>query len=262
MKNKTIYLFLFLLFILLEAVSFAGEPLDIESLPSLRMKQYSADPHKKIVVFSAPRTGSSLTYNIFRFLFEKSENISSFHNSFDQNCLVLKTHKFAELELLEDKNVLYIVTIRNPIDAIISNYRISPQKIKNIGEFTKNLMQKHKEYLLFCEQLKESGNTVIFIKYEDFKDDFEVIFQMIQNHFSLVIEDLDKELIQKGYAKENVHFFIEGFSSFKEYLPISGFHGKHVTLDSYTPPKELVYWLNTYLDEIKPVFSKYGYFSD
>ena len=88
---------------------------DVETLPCFRTKQYCMGPYKKIIVFSAPRTGSSLAYNIFRFLFEDESKIFSHHNDFNQNRLVLKTHKFTELARVEEKDVLYIFTIRNPL---------------------------------------------------------------------------------------------------------------------------------------------------
>src|ERR1700722_9694212 len=118
-----------LVFFSINMVCRADEIYDVETLPSLRTKQYSMAPYKKIIVFSAPRTGSSLTYNIFRFLFEDDSKIFSHHNAFSQDRLVLKTHIFSELDLVEEENVLYIFTIRNPLNASISNYRICPRTI-------------------------------------------------------------------------------------------------------------------------------------
>src|SRR6185437_3936462 len=100
-----------------------GEMLNVETLPTLRTQQYSLSSYKKIVVFSAPRTGSSLVYNVFRYLFENQENLFHAHHAFNQSCLVLKTHKPSELGLIEESPVLFVIPIRNPVDAIISNFR-------------------------------------------------------------------------------------------------------------------------------------------
>jgi hypothetical protein len=239
-----------------------GESLNIEMLPTLRTQQYPLGSWRKIVVFSAPRTGSSLIYNTFRYLFEDQSNIFCFHNEFNLNRFVLKTHKFNELNLLKDFKVLFVVTIRNPINSIISNFRICPHKIENIRNFVENKIQMHKDYLRFYEKLKLSGNNVIFLKYEDFENNMECLFELIESHFKLQINEEDKHIVKRGYGKENVSLSIEGFSDFKEWLPISGFHGSHIMTDTYVPPEELIYWLNILIEKVKPEFKKYGYFLD
>lgn len=262
MKNAVSWSRFFLIFTILGMNCYAQEILNIETLPTLRTNQYSTQPYKKIVVFSAPRTGSSLVYNVFRFLFEDETNLSSYHNEFNQDCFVLKTHKFPELDLLSEENVLYIITIRNPIDACVSNYRICPRNIKDVKSFAKKVMHKHRDYLMFCERMKDTGRNVIFIKYEDFEDNLAYLFDFIENHFLISIAEPDKNLIKNGYGKENVFSSIQVLPDFKKSLPVSGFHGKHVTLEKYIPPGNLLYWLNYYLSDVKPVFKKYGYFPD
>ena len=233
--------------------------IDVESLPELRTTQYEIAPYKKIVVFSASRTGSSLVYNICRFLFEKGENFSCFHNEFNQNCLVLKTHIYSELNLIEEKDVLYVVPIRNPIDACISHYRISESRFKETERFARKIMKKQGGYLSFCDTMKNEGKNVVFVKYEDFGGNIDYLLEFFENYFSLSILTEDREMIKKGYAKENIYKAVEEFANFKNALPISGFHGKHVSLEKYTPPERFLEWLNDNLQEIKPIFMKYGY---
>ena len=257
---RRFYLFLWVLIFVSSRDCGAYEIFDIETLPSFRSKQYSLEPYKKVIVFSASRTGSSLVYNVLRFVFESEGNLFCSHNEFNQRCSVLKTHKFSDLNLLEEKNVLYVITVRNPVDAIISNYRICPCVIVNIREFVEELICRHKECLLFAESMQNEGHNVVFIKYEEFEDNLDFIFNFIEDRFLIELADLDKILMSQGYAKENIYFSTKGFSDFKQYLPVSGFHGKHVTLEKYTPPAELLYWLNLYLPDIAPAFKKYGYF--
>jgi hypothetical protein len=252
----------FLIFCFSGGMGYSNEILDVETLPCSRTKQYSLAPYRKIVVFSAPRTGSSLVYNVLRFLFEHETRLSSSHNEFNQDCFVLKTHRFNELEMICEKNVLYVVTIRNPVHAIASNYRISPRPIANVQEFARKLLHKHREYLVFSEAMKEAGGNVVFIKYEDIDDNLDCLFDFIETLFLVPIATADRELMKKGYERGNVYSLTQGFYDFKDYLPLSGFHGKHVTLEKYTPPEELQYWLNHYLPDAKPVFQKYGYFTD
>ena len=78
---------------------------DVETLPRLRTRRYSIEPYQKIVVFSASRTGSSLTYNVLKFLFEKEKNFRHPHNAFDLGCQVLKTHRYVDMESLRENGV-------------------------------------------------------------------------------------------------------------------------------------------------------------
>jgi len=238
----------------------ARETLDIETLPTLRSAQYSVEPYKKIVVLSAPRTGSTLAYNVFRFLFEDETNLSCPHDAFNQNCTVLKTHRIHDLNLLKEKNVLFVVTIRNPINAIVSNYRIWLSPIFKIKDFARVLLYQQRDFLIFYEKLKKNGRNVVIIKYEDFEDNLDFFFDLIENHFSITIDDQAKAIIKEGYDKENIYSSTASFLDFKEYLPISGFHGKHVSLEKQTPPDKLLYWINHYLRGVKPIYKKYGYF--
>src|SRR5690606_9641364 len=104
--------------------SYGSVLLDIEQLPKLRAGKYPLHKYQQIVIYSAPRTGSSLLYNVLRFLFEEDQFLNSPHNYFDAQKVVLKTHKNTDLSTLSKERILYIVPIRNPMNACISNHRI------------------------------------------------------------------------------------------------------------------------------------------
>jgi hypothetical protein len=236
------------------------ENFNIEDLPIYRTGQYSISPYKKIVIFSAPRTGSSLTYNIFRFLFEDNAQIFSRHDSFDANRIVLKTHKISEIDtLLGEPDILYIVTIRNLRDSAISHYRLFQQEICDNQSFAKYLVSKYEEYLSFFKLMEAAKSNIVYFKYEDFVDNIPYFFNVIEDLFSISLSQRDKELIKKGYSKENISSEIQGFSNFSEYLPISGFHGEHITPKFYYPPKDFLQSLDTDLKKLDPLLNQYGY---
>lgn len=237
----------------------ALEMLDVETLPMLRTQQYSMGPHRKVVVFSAPRTGSTLVYNILRFLFEDAENFSRSHNAFSRSNLVLKTHRFNQTKMLRGNNILYIVPIRDPLEASISTYRILPQLPSDLQNWCKWVVRNQADHLVYAEKRKEAGHDVVFIKYEDFEGNLDYLIRFIENYFSLSISDFDKNTMLVGYSKENVYRNIRGLADFREYLPISGFHGKHVVSEKISPPDDVLYWLNQYLQENSSIFKKYGY---
>jgi hypothetical protein len=74
-------------------------------ITTLRTKQYRAGNYKNIVIFSALRTGSSLKYNIFNFLFEKDSDLLTYHKNFYLNYIFFKTHRYDKLELVDKKEL-------------------------------------------------------------------------------------------------------------------------------------------------------------
>lgn len=250
---------LFFLLILVSSPCYAQEVYDVELLPALRTKRYDAGNYKKIVVFSAPRTGSSLVYNICRFLFEDDSKLLAHHNDFSLNRLVLKSHKFSEIKLIKKEKAFYIFTLRNPLTASISNYRICMQKVINDKFLAKEIVQRHYKVLLFSEYIEKKGRSVLKLKYEDFANNLDFIFDTIESHFQISIDPTDKDLMRKSYSKENVYACTKDLKNFKESLPISGFHGQHVGLQEYTPPEVFLYWLQIYLQDTMPLFQRHGY---
>lgn len=232
---------------------------DVESVPALRTQSYPAKDYKHIIIFSAQRTGSSLVYNVFRFLFEDSDKLFARHNNFTSDRVVLKAHTSKKFLSVDPARTLCIFTFRNPWDASISNYRICTRKTIENKAFAQKLINRHASYLLFSEQLQQKGQSLIRLKYEDFVDDLDSLFRCIEEHFNITIDLRDKELMRKSYSKENIKACTKGLKNFSEFLPISGFHGQHVNAERYIPPADFLYWLKVYMKEVSPLFQAYGY---
>jgi len=235
--------------------------LDVEKLPVYRSSQQPS-AFNKIVIFSAPRTGSSLVYNVFRFLFEDDSKLFSPHDVFDLSRKVLKIHRTHEIERLDDENVLYVFTIRNPVGACLSNYRICTREISNVKEFAEEVISRQADTLHCAEKLISKGKYVLFFNYENFTPNLTSFLEQLENQFTLSIPLEDKMLMLEGYSKENIYSCTKKLTNFAEYLPISGFHGDHVSLVKYKSPEEFVYWINYYLESVKPLFQRHGYFQD
>ena len=240
----------------------AQEIYDVETVPTLRTKAYSSEAYKNIVIFSAPRTGSMLIYNIFKFLFEKDSQLLARHDNFNLNRVVLRTHRFAEFNLIDKESTLCIFTFRNPIDACISTFRICTRNPINPQELAYEFINRTCCYFSYIKSKEHEGLQVLKLKYEDSAGNLDLIFDKIEDHFHISIDPKDKELMRLCYSIENIEACIKGLKDFDEFLPISGFHGKHVTLQRYTPPADFLYWLNIYLQEFIPLIQPYGYFLD
>jgi hypothetical protein len=187
-------------------------------------------------------------------------HLFSYHNIFDLNRNVLRTHKFSDLDAVKKENVLYIYTYRNPISASISNFRICTRKITSLKSFAHELANRHINYLKASEKMEAEGKDIQRFRYEDFSDNIEELLDAIERTFHIAIDLKDKELIKEGYSKASIYANTAHLNSFEEYLPISGFHGCHVSADVYDPPEEFLHWLKIYVDKAKPLFQKYGYF--
>jgi hypothetical protein len=250
---------IFILLLLLKSISCqAFQVYDVETMPEHRTQAYSTGPYKRIVIFSAPRTGSSLVYNIFKFLFEKDSCLSDHHYLITDR-VVLKTHRPDQINQIEKNGTLYIFTIRHPFDASKSTYRITTRQILDNKAFAKELVQRQRNCLLISKKMEKDGHRIIRLKYENFVHDLDFIFDSIENIFSLSINPEDKNLMRAGYCKENIYACTQYLKDFDEYLPISGFHGRHVALRKYSPPEDFLYWLNVYLADAMHLFQAYGY---
>lgn len=236
--------------------------IDVETAPTLRTRSYSTGKYKNIVVFSAARTGSSLVYNIFKFLFEDDSTLLVNHIDFDVERVVRKTHSLNRIRSLDKENFLFIFTFRHPLQASISNYRITTDNKKDNKAFAKKLINTQSKYLTFSEEMEKEGLNMIRLKYEDFVDKIDFIFDKIEDYFQISIDPEDKELMRKCYSKENIKACTQHLKVFDEYLPISGFHGSHIKSKKYKPPDEFLYWLRVFMNDFKELFQNYGYFLD
>lgn len=239
--------------------SYAHEVYDVETLPILRTKAYLPGNYKRIVVFSAPRTGSSLIYNVFKFLFEEDSKLSAPHDHFEWDRIVRKTHSFDQINSLDKRDSLCVFTFRHPFYAGISNYRVQSNNEIDYRRLAQGFVSWHYNYLCFSEKMENHGLNILRLKYEEFANNLDALFSRIESYFHFSIDPADKELMRKGYSKANIEACTQDLKDFSVYFPISGFHGQHVGAQGYVPPKEYLLWLKVYSQSVLPLFQKYGY---
>jgi hypothetical protein len=203
---------------------FTEEPMiDLRTFIKERTQQYIFYGAEKIVVNTAPRTGSTLIYNVLRFLFER-DNPQPFSNQ-DEN-LVIKRHDAS----LFDPRYIYVSTIRNPVECCISNYRLRYNETKSLDSHSSlgRSIDSQIAHYNYLDALRKKGLLCLILRYEDFVNDFEPLFRNIENHFGIVIDPKDRALLKKALSKENVNRNIAHMSSFSEYDQYSSFHGAHI----------------------------------
>jgi hypothetical protein len=231
---------------------------DITEAVYKRSQQYSLGGYKKIVVFSPQRTGSTLVFNILRFLFENIEviNQSTWANS-RPDFLVNKTHE----PKLWGKKTIVFCTIRNPVDAIFSFYRVlkGDKPFLDIS-YLNVLVDFYIEYLRNARRQIKMENTVL-LRYEDFERDMGHIFQKVEEALGIQIDLTDKELMKRVLSIENVSLHIQQYQGFDQYDSVTHFHGAHIDQGELTPKEKgfLVEKINIRLQPHKDLLNSLGY---
>jgi hypothetical protein len=233
------------------------EFIDIANCINDRTKQYPLKDYTGIYLLSPARTGSTVVFNILRFLFESEENKSKpGYKNF--NCLVNKTHHLYTAE----EDYLYVFTIRNPIDATFSHYRIKRgEGNENIGKLVYKLASAQISLWRNLEKLLSLGRKVIILRYEDFVNNIDFVFDTLEDELSFSIAKPDKVLLRKALSKENVLYNIRHFESFEDYDRIHGFHGKHIDEGEISAEEKahVTHLIIQALQKYRPIIERWGY---
>lgn len=214
---------------------------------------------EKIIVLSCPRTGSTLMFMIFQYLFEDT---LGHHWSFDHK--VVKAHRVEKdhWPLLMHPKTYIIVPIRNPIDAFCSTIKVLHLFNKLAPEQgLKVLEHEISEYKKLIDALgKLDKNRLLVFRYEEFNENFFKIFYELENRFKIKISNDEKEKINRLFSKSSVRQHFQNFHSFSEYDSVIGVHGYHISSDKRTLddffPKETVEEMHR---RLVPMASFFGY---
>lgn len=226
-----------------------------------RTKQYSMSGYRQFVMQSYPRTGSTLVFNILKYLFEDVDKMhvspSILNIKKKKSNKILKTHRNIKLK---NPNTLYFCSIRHPVDAIYSMFRTTKIKpSKNL----KNSIEEYIDSLNLIESLLEE-NRVVVLKYENFTKDMDYIFHVIEEHLSIEIDDIDKKILYEELRVDKVKKYTKNLRSFGEYDQVTQYHGEHIdqTPADNRKKMELKSKITNGLIPYKEKLEKWGYHLD
>lgn len=164
---------------------------------------------KTIIQFSPPRSGSTLVYNILRDIFP--------------NRYIEKRHSYG----YNDPKLPVVVTYRHPLDCIASSIQRYGLTASNevleqqISEFERNGIWN-------VVEIKAAPN-VLMLRYEDFVNNFDVVFDGIEEFFDIKIPHETRKVIGDRYNIKAVEKVIDKMGAFIEYDNLTHWHGKHIS---------------------------------
>ena len=173
----------------------------------------------KIKVFGVPRSGGTLVTNLVNEIFEECNQIIPEHNYFTDS----------------DKAV---VVYRDFRDCIASYWRafcanFDEKEFKKSPKFRwiSGCLWEYKNlYIPRLNKFKtdwDKENT-LFLRYEDFYNDFNFIFDSLENFMDIEIRKDKRFLMAKNFDFKNVKINTKYAENFWDGKLYKGFHGKHL----------------------------------
>ncbi|MDP6426078.1 MAG: hypothetical protein QF443_03730 [Dehalococcoidia bacterium] len=173
---------------------------------------------EKVKLYGVPRSGGTLVYNIIREVFPDLEIKPQTHTYFQDS-------------------VKAVVTYRDFRDSVISTWRVSlgfdEQDYKVIAKYrwlidTIDGYKRQVSDNLNRFRNEWSENDVLFIKYENWFNNYDFLFERLEIFFDVKINSSERKILKKKYSRREVKKKIKQFKSFDEYDKKDHFHGYHI----------------------------------
>lgn len=178
------------------------------------------------------RTGSTLIYNILKYLFE--DKAISGLESYKHKVVKFHQYPIGFYRHLKMKNIkpFIVITIRHPLNSAAS--------IINIDENI-DLYHLRDQYTSIYDNTINlfDPNDFICLFYEDFENNFHYIFNKIEAFFKVKIPKKEKRFILKTFNKNVVQKHIKHLNGHNEWHPQTHFHGNHISNSSFTRIKDV-----------------------
>ena len=210
--------------------------------------------YNRIIQFAPIRTGSTVLWQMLDYLFEdRTYNKNKWKNP----NYVVKAHKLHK-KYVKEGNV-YLITIRNPLEAIASTIRVRffEQPLSETFEMITLLMIDMFEQVY---KIQNDPNVYVF-RYENFHNNYEIFLDKIEEIFEIKIKDEHKAEMLKKFSREGNLKISQEFDSFQELDINSLVHGDHVAEKEYSwreiiPDENMQQYLIT---QLKPILDKFNY---
>ena len=168
-----------------------------------------------IISFGLPRSGTTVLWNLLRECLPQKK--------------VVKTHWY-----FNSMNKFLTIGIKRDIrDCILSYYiatftnaKTTKMRLKDFKLFEHIVDKGIKNYKLFL-----GHPNIYFIKYEDFVNNFNVLFNLLETIFKKKISDTERNFLINKYSKENIKKYLQNkkiSNTFLQSDKITRFAGNHI----------------------------------
>lgn len=210
---------LFLVIFFSNALLFSHETVNLENAWQFKAKNYYVPGDRTIVVFSPPRTGSTLVFNVLQFLFSPKDG--------SQPAKVRKTHSIGP----PYRDQIIFIPIRNPIDSACSICRLRDLDGKILTEkLLDNTVAKLIQQYRRCLEVSREYPQAFLLKYEENVENINSLIQRIEKIFGINVHEYDKELLNQFFNKEAVLTYIQekNLKKFSQWDKQTQIHGNHI----------------------------------
>lgn len=188
-----------------------------------------------ILQFSLPRSGSTLVYNILRELYPR--------------------HRIEKCHTLDRRNLesTIVATYRNPADIVASLLLVSNSSVTDANIREQSILL-NRQGIWDLLTIRNRSNMLL-LRYEDFFDDFDVLFNNIENHFQIRISSEKRKELSTKYNRESVQAMTERYGDFSQYDSETQFHGRHISPFNGVPDFARQFLSNEQWNDVARYFS-------
>jgi hypothetical protein len=148
-----------------------------------------------------PRSGSTLVWNATKLILDNKP---------------IKTHEYHKKY---DKN---IISYRHPYDICVS--LVNCGACCNYNSAVRHFITSYNKFI----QYKRDDKRNLFLKYENFWDNYEYLIESISDHLEIKISKLDKLKIIMQIRVDEAQKISDKFKKFSKYDKESLIHGNHI----------------------------------
>lgn len=162
---------------------------------------------------------------ILRLILGEIFNNSKCFKNYEYRWPIINTHGYENITSL---NPYLITAWRDPRDVAVSLMRIAKHPYSDdlkLQEVSNNIMGMFNN----IRKVENENDNKLILKYENFHNDFDFLFNILETTFNGVIDNELRNGIKHNFSKESVKKYQSQFKDFSEYNPNNHIHGDHVS---------------------------------
>lgn len=176
---------------------------------------------KQVVIGKgAMRSGNT----VLRLILGKTFNEYSCFEDYEYRWSVSNTHGYENITHL---NPYLITTWRDPRDVLCSLVRIEKKEWTD-ERYVTGAVQSTLNMFNEIRKIEDENPNKLILKYENWHDDFDHLFNILEQTFKGTITNEIRSEIKSKFSKSSIKEYQSQFRNFTQYHPDTHIHGDHV----------------------------------